>query len=889
VLVLEASRHEAEEMIRLSAYEHALDAERPVRHYDELAVSFPAVQQEIDSLLSLFDRGTNRAGILDAVTWQAIRAQGEILYTQLLTPAIRDLLKTSHAVDLLLYLDDTLVHIPWELLFDGAHFLCRRFSIGRSVSTAQTLAQSPQRKPAQPLHMLVVADPQGNLPAALQEGDTLQRELVTEGQHFQVDLRRPPVHMATITSALAQCDVLHYAGHAAYDANQVERSSWLLADSQLTAEQVAQLGGQGSMPALVFCNACQSGQTTTWQIDQAAGTAIYGLANAFLVAGTQHYIGTLWSIPDEPSALFAMELYRALARGATIGLALRSARQRLLTRYGADSVVWASYVLYGDPTSHYVDTALDQPAPATVEPVMPQAQPAPDRAVRRYTSMRIGIAATLCLVLGLGAWLATRLWPPSPAPVPAPRLAGPVVTPEDSSPLTPVMVAYRTLEQGELQQAHDRFQRLATATAPEVQGQGLAGLAAVAWARADLQHTEDWARQAERIDPEVVYSHVLRGHLLFHQGKTDDAMVAYRTATAKTHGLPWHYAVAYNRLGRLSTAQGDMPQALAYYDQALPLASGHPELAVVHSNKGYALATLGRPEEALAQYQQAMQINPQDPLSTMLLRDTARRLQLLQDREQQERIDKLTAELLQMRRDSKAPDTTGDDWTSRPLVLGFPPLQSQGVPSTRAGEDEVFLLRLGEALQAQRITIVERAVLDKILAELKLSTSALVQPEEAARVGRLIAARLMAIGALRRDGGETRLSLRVVDTETTVIQAFISVALALPLEREGSADQLVADLVQKLRTAYPRQGRLVEVTDHAVLVNLGTDHGVTPGLTLQVLQEDPLPSPEGQAPRTRRRQVGTIEIIEVEEARLSRARVVQHTTPFASGWKVREK
>jgi Curli production assembly/transport component CsgG len=244
--------------------------------------------------------------------------------------------------------------------------------------------------------------------------------------------------------------------------------------------------------------------------------------------------------------------------------------------------------------------------------------------------------------------------------------------------------------------------------------------------------------------------------------------------------------------------------------------------------------------------------------------------------------------LLQMYQQGKVPGSPADDWTSRPFIMGFPPLQSQGTPSPRAGEDDVLLLRLGEALQAQHITIVERAVLDKILAELKLSASDLVQREAAARVGRILAARLMAFGSLTRNGAETRLSLRVVDTETTAIQAMTSATLYPPLEREGIADQLVALLVQKLRTAYPLQGRIVETTDNEVVLNIGADHGVAPGLTLQVFGEDDPPRAVGSTTSTRRRQVGMIEVTKVEDARLSRAKVLQQTVTFVPGWKVRE-
>ena len=41
-----------------------------------------------------------------------------------------------------------------------------------------------------------------------------------------------------------------------------------------------------------------------------------------------------------------------------------------------------------------------------------------------------------------------------------------------------------------------------------------------------------------------------------NQGKAAEALVAYRTATAKPHTLPWQQAIAYDRLGRLYAAQG---------------------------------------------------------------------------------------------------------------------------------------------------------------------------------------------------------------------------------------------------------------------------------------------------------------------------------------------
>src|SRR5438128_9559463 len=197
---------------------------------------------------------TDRRGRLAAATWEAIKAQGAALYSQLLTPAIQARLRASTATDLFLYIDDAMVQLPWELLFDGQHFLCRRFSMGRLVSTQQALVEHQERRPEQTLRMLVVADPQGDLQAAAREGKTIQEDLAGEAERLRVDLRHRVV-TASVKAALAQYDVVHYAGHAYDDLQEPAQSGWRLADSKLTAPDGMQLGPAAAVPALLFCNA----------------------------------------------------------------------------------------------------------------------------------------------------------------------------------------------------------------------------------------------------------------------------------------------------------------------------------------------------------------------------------------------------------------------------------------------------------------------------------------------------------------------------------------------------------------------------------------------------------------------------------------------------------
>ena len=184
-------------------------------------------------------------------------------------------------------------------------------------------------------------------------------------------------------------------------------------------------------------------------------------------------------------------------------------------------------------------------------------------------------------------------------------------------------------------------------------------------------------------------------------GQDDGSGHSLSDGDRKTHSLPWQQAVAYDRLGRIYAAQGDLQQALEQYDKALSQhANEHPITPITYTNKGHVLATLGKFQEALAQYRHAQQLNPADRLSAALLHKVERRASAAQDRAKRERIDQLVASLLQAYREGRQPPEQGDGWTSVPLTLAFLPVQTQGTLSPRAGEEEVFPLRVADALQA---------------------------------------------------------------------------------------------------------------------------------------------------------------------------------------------
>jgi len=346
-LVLEAAREERR--IKVSVYERGGGVEGTLRSYEDSAVSWDQVERGVCEITALLNRA-NKRGKLSPEIFRSLTKAGQLLFDLLIPSKAREKLNASTATSLILHIDDKLVHIPWELLFNGREFLCRRYAMGRVVSTSQVPTALAKRELKSPLKVLILADPRRDLKASYREGVEIRNLLDEARNEFEVDFKSAPIDIGFVKKNLRDYDLVHYAGHADYHPGKPSEGGWLLSDGRLRASEISTMGGLQPMPFLVFSNACQSGQSGEWQVQDDYGEQIFGLANAHLMAGVQHYIGTFWEILDEPSSHFAKSFYGFLAQGEPVGDAVRKARERLITDFGEETIVWASYMLYGDPT-----------------------------------------------------------------------------------------------------------------------------------------------------------------------------------------------------------------------------------------------------------------------------------------------------------------------------------------------------------------------------------------------------------------------------------------------------------------------------------------------------------------------------------------------------------
>jgi hypothetical protein len=220
------------------------------------------------------------------------------------------------------------------------------------------------------------------------------------------------------------------------------------------------------------------------------------------------------------------------------------------------------------------------------------------------------------------------------------------------------------------------------------------------------------------------------------------------------------------------------------------------------------------------------------------------------------------------------------------LTLAFVDFRRRDALAARAGEAEFVMLSVTHALRTSgRVVIVEREVLHKVLAELKLSVSDIVDSQTALRPGRVLAARLLAIGSFTPTGKMGLFSMRLVETETSLVNVDVVDMVEAPVELGAIVERATGKLLQEIRRAYPLRGRIERLTTQGhIVLNIGARQGVTPGLMLQVFESDGPPTATDTAIHI---PVGRIEVTHVE---LQRAvcRVLEQNGVMQPGGKVQE-
>ena len=819
--VIELDITRQDDRLKLSVHEQTPGEESTIRHYEEIPVSMDMIQTKCQEMVDTLNKA-NRQGRLSKEVLVKLRETGQVLHDELFSATVKAALRKTGASYLSLKIDDHLVQVPWELLNDGEQFLCQRFNMGRMVKTQQPMAELRTRMLARPLSMLVLADPQGDLKGAYGEGTQIRDYADQHSDLIKASLRAGNISPDSIKQKLRNFDFVHFAGHADYDGQSAGDSGWRLTGGSLKAKDIKKMAGTGSMPALIFSNACQSARTEEWKLTASFQDEIFGLANSFLLSGVRHYVGTFWEILDEPSSHFALSFYKYLLSGLTMGEAVRQSRQALIREYGEETIVWASYVLYGDPTFDYREKIKGY-----------EKKDGPD--LDRLRPREMGAGTRKEVIDFSEKKVPKRHW--------------------------------RSWPTGSLAASLVFFVAMVLWGYPGILRQGTAKYEKEALAYYHDGHFEralDLCKRIEDKDPEAPLAHLIRGNIYLANGKLGPAQAAYEKALQAPKQAGVHKAQAFFGLGRIATFRKDADEALGYYEQAT---KADPNSPLGYMSQAFLLENRGDYDGASGLLQKAVAAAPQDKILAAISNETREKAALANDQERRERIDRMVKELIESM-DAPSRARPHDGWTSPPLTIWVMDIPVKGYP-LQEGQDRLLVSGIGEQLlRHSRARLVERALLDKLVEELRLGTSELIDQRTALTLGNILAARLIVTGQMVYSGPQMQVSIRLIETETGQIVAALNEAFGSAVQAATVAERLSKELLKELQRLYPIRGMISEVKDGEIRLNVGEMAGVSTGQRFQVLDQDV-----------------TLEVTFVEQDK-SLARVAQGTGPLQPGLRV---
>lgn len=343
------------------------------------AVNLPA-RKDLEPLIAAF-RVTASAKVNSTNAAQAIaklKAQSQPLYEKLFQPLERHLVG---ARQLIIVPDGALAYLPFETLAGSANrgaltFLIERFAISYAPS-ASALDALRKLKPnsteakgfiafGDPVYANSEIETAAPTPAPSQERGFDFRQLpYTRTEVNSIAALFPPTERMVLLGAEAQEEhvktaplgkfrYLHFATHALVDEEYPARSAIILSAPTNTRTEVKEDGALQMAEVmrlklnadLVTLSACRTGLGRMLH-----GEGIIGLTRAFLYAGADSVVVSLWNVNDIATASLMKAFYKNLKLGLSKDDALRQAKLELLRgrqQAWRHPYFWAPFVLVGD-------------------------------------------------------------------------------------------------------------------------------------------------------------------------------------------------------------------------------------------------------------------------------------------------------------------------------------------------------------------------------------------------------------------------------------------------------------------------------------------------------------------------------------------------------------
>lgn len=302
---------------------------------------------------------------------QKVKAKGRALYEKLFRPLEAHL---SGARRLLIVPDGALNYLPFETLISEERedetarsgYLLERFAVSYAPSASALAALRRINRTAEEVAGFVAfGDPAyANAPAAVWDASRqspiqlpwTRTEVNGIASLFapaerRVYLGAKAAEKNATTETLGRARYVHFAAHGLIDERYPARSGIALsaaddatADGVLQMREIMRLRLRAD---LVTLSACRTGLGQLLD-----GEGLVGLTRAFLYAGADSVMVSLWGVNDSGTAALMKSFYEHLRQGQPKDEALRRAKLALLNgtrRAWRHPYFWASFVLVGEP------------------------------------------------------------------------------------------------------------------------------------------------------------------------------------------------------------------------------------------------------------------------------------------------------------------------------------------------------------------------------------------------------------------------------------------------------------------------------------------------------------------------------------------------------------
>ena len=153
---------------------------------------------------------------------------------------------------------------------------------------------------------------------------------------------------------LRQYNVVHLALHGYIDPEFPDRSALVFAPQQQPTDdsllQVREIRNLRLNANLVTLSACNTG------VGPVGEEGVANIVNAFIEAGSQSVVSTLWELEDHATTHLMTVFYEHLGRHEEKAEALRQAQLEMLNS-GSPPYYWAAFVLDGEPNGSLFETS----------------------------------------------------------------------------------------------------------------------------------------------------------------------------------------------------------------------------------------------------------------------------------------------------------------------------------------------------------------------------------------------------------------------------------------------------------------------------------------------------------------------------------------------------